>query len=84
MPKSEMVWISSLDDGTGHTCAFECVPNQKRPRAIYVVFDGQRIAERGVSLDTGQPAWVPLIEGYWVVDETPDRIAVFFGNERLH
>jgi hypothetical protein len=25
-----------------------------------------------------------LIEGYDVVDEAPERIAVFFGGERLH
>src|SRR5262249_36300685 len=32
--------------GDGHTCAFEYVPSAKRARAIYLVFDGKRIAHR--------------------------------------
>jgi hypothetical protein len=83
MAKSEFLPVSRPDDGTGHNCTFECVPNSKRPRAIYVVFDGQRIAERGRGI-TGKPAWLSLVSGYKVVDVTRDQIAVFFGGERLH
>jgi hypothetical protein len=70
MPKSE---LKPCD----HRCSLEFVPNSKRPRESYVVFDGQRIACAGVSLATGKPGWVPLIEGYEAADEPPGRITVF-------
>ena len=39
--KSDVVMISSSDDGTGHSCGFEFVPNRKKQKAIYVVFRWQ-------------------------------------------
>ena len=85
MPKSEIIPIfEASDDSVQHSCAFEFVPNSKRPREIYVVFDGQRIATRGVCLATGEPGWLPLIEGYEVTDEAFNAISVFFGSKRLH
>jgi hypothetical protein len=82
--KSEILPISTPDDRTGHTCAFEFVPNSKRPREIYIVFDGQRIAMRAYSVTESRGVWTPLVEGYEVIDETPDQVAVYFGDERLH
>lgn len=67
MTKSEILQISSPDDA--HTCAFEFVPHKERPREIYIRFDGVRIAARGTRLATGEPGWVPLVEGYEVTDE---------------
>jgi hypothetical protein len=70
-PKSEIMPCQpgKPDDGSAHhTCAFEFVPSSQRPREIYFVFDGRRIARRG-RLATGEPGWLPLIEGYDVVDE---------------
>ena len=32
----------------------------------------------------GKSGWMPLVEGYEVVGETPEQIAVFFQGERLH
>jgi hypothetical protein len=61
----------------------EFVPSSKRPRAIYIVWDGRRIAFRG-NLATGERGWVSLVAGYEVVDETPENIAVFFRGERVH
>jgi hypothetical protein len=88
MSKSEILpcWPArpDVDGGAFHRCSFEFVPNSKRPREIYVVFDGQRIAQRGIRLATGEPGWMPLIDGYEVLDEAPDVIAVFFGGQRVH
>ena len=85
-PKSEIVPCegSVSDDGRTHALAFEFIPSTNEPRAIYVVFDGQRIATRGGNA-AGEPAWVPLVEGYEVRD-TPDLdgIVVYFGGARLH
>jgi hypothetical protein len=86
-PKSEIIPCQpgNPDDGSAHhTCACEFVPSRERPREIYIRFDGRRVAKRGHSLTIGHAAWLPLIEGYDVVDEAPERIAVFFGGERLH
>jgi hypothetical protein len=84
-PKSEIIPCQPGNDGSAHhTCAYEFVPSRKRPREIYIRFDGRRVAKRGRSLTIGHAAWLPLIEGYDVVDEAPERIAVFFGGERLH
>jgi hypothetical protein len=79
-PKSEILPISGQD--TSHSCAFECVPSSKKPREIYIVFDGQRIAKRGVRLATGEPGWISLIEGYEVEDVTADQFVIYFHGER--
>jgi hypothetical protein len=70
--------ISSADDGTGHTCGFEFVPSMRRPRTIYVVFDGVRIARRWLR------KWLPIVDGYAVEDEAPNAIVVYFDGERMH
>jgi hypothetical protein len=75
--------ILPIGENQGHACALEFVPNSKRPREIYVVLDGRRIATRGQSVANGQPAWVPLIEGFEVLDERPDLLAVYFHGKRL-
>ena len=44
-PKSEIIPYEVRGaDGRKHACAYEFVPSTKRPRAVYLVFDGQRIA----------------------------------------
>jgi hypothetical protein len=69
--KSEFI---PIDDRRGHTCAFEFVPSAKRPKAIYVVFDGKRIAYRGDHAE-----WVSMVRGYQVRDvDDGDGIVVDF------
>jgi hypothetical protein len=38
--------------------AIEFVPNAERPREIYLVIDGERVAYRG------NRAWVPMVPGF--------------------
>jgi hypothetical protein len=61
--KSEFELIGDHD---GHVCQFEYVPSSRNPRAIYVVFDGRRIAER---CQRGTGTWVPMMPGFEVADE---------------
>src|SRR5262245_64678684 len=71
-PKSEFQHV--FDQG-GHTLQFEFVPNTKKPKELYAVWDGRRIAYRGKP-DTPQAGtWVSMVPGYKVVDEDdPDMI----------
>jgi len=72
-----------------HEVAFECVPDSSDPRELYVLLDGWRIAVRGEIVDEQgrvTRGWVPLAgaEGYTVIDESANQIAIFFCDERLH
>ncbi len=62
--------------GGGHVCEIEFVPSSEEARAIYVVFDGRRIAARG-RIANGDRGWVSLVASYDVVDVAPDQFAVF-------
>jgi hypothetical protein len=69
--KSEFV---PIDSHSGHTCALEFVPSAKRPKAVYVVFDGKRVACRGDHAE-----WVSMVPGYQVRDvDDGDGIVVDF------
>jgi hypothetical protein len=82
-PRSEFFPCRPFD-GDGHVCQGERVIDPAgQTRAIYIVFDGRRIAARG-RLATGERGWVSLVPGYEVVDESPDVLAVFFRGERVH
>jgi hypothetical protein len=70
--------------GDGHTCAFEYVPSAKRARAIYLVFDGKRIAHRGDPDGSHQGEWVSMVPGVEVVDEADGRLSIYFEDRRLH
>jgi hypothetical protein len=74
--KSEFCYIDT--HGDGHACAFEFVPHQRKPKNIYVVFDGERIAYRG-----DRANWVAK-PGYTVVDEDDTTIAIYFHGQRFH
>jgi hypothetical protein len=58
-------WVSP--DTTGGRLQVECVyyegedPEKATPIAIYVVFDGERVAYRG--REGGMPAWVSMKDG---------------------
>jgi hypothetical protein len=82
-PRSEILSCGPAIDGGESTCEMEFVPSSKKPRAIYVVFDGRRIAARG-RLPTGERGWVSLVAGYEVVDVTRDELAVLINGERVH
>lgn len=47
--------IHFIDEDAGHTLEMEFVPNLKRPKEIYVVIDGQRVAYRG-----HDERWIPM------------------------
>ena len=66
-----------------HTCAIEFVPNSKRPREIYIVFDGKRVAARGYDPEHDRDVWLPVVDGYEVADESDGNISVFVRRERL-
>jgi hypothetical protein len=69
--KSEFI---SIGGHRGHTCAFEFVPSAKRPKAVYVVFDGKRVAYQGDHAE-----WVSMVPGYQVRDaDDGDGIVIDF------
>ena len=80
--RSEFYQISDHSDG--HTCAFEFVPTAEKAKAIYVVFDGMRIAHRGDPDGPDCGEWVSMEPGFEVIDESPDTLAVYFEGKRLH
>jgi hypothetical protein len=47
----------------GHTVQMEFVPNARKPKAIYIVVDGQRVARRGRPGTPQARTWVPMIPG---------------------
>jgi hypothetical protein len=73
--KSEFYQIDTGSDG--HTCAFEYVPSAKRARAIYLVFDGKRIAHLGDPDGPHQGEWVSMVPGVEVVDEADGRLSIY-------
>jgi hypothetical protein len=73
-----------IGEHDGHTCEFEVIGSQRRPKALYVVFDGVRIARRGDPGTLHAKTWVSLEPGYTVVDEGPDNLAVYFEGHALH
>jgi hypothetical protein len=48
--------------------------NARKARAIYVVFDGKRIAER---CQRGTGSWLSIVPGVEVTDEG-DKLSVYF------
>jgi hypothetical protein len=80
-PKSEFFPVG---DHGGHTCAFEAVPNGRNPEALYVVFDGRRIAHRGDPDGPHRGEWVSMVHGFEVIDEANDVLAIYCKGERLH
>jgi hypothetical protein len=70
--------------GDGHTCAFEYVPNAKSARAIYVVFDGKRIAHRGDPDGPHRGKWVSMVPGFEVVDEADGALSIYDEGRLLH
>jgi hypothetical protein len=61
--------FAKLDMGGTHNCEVEFWPSQKKPREIYIRFDGQRIARRGHPDTPEAKTWVPLDARYRVRDE---------------
>ncbi len=76
--KSQFRPISEGLDGTGHSCEFEQVTHKGKWVALYVVFDGKRIAQRGEPGGPHARTWVSLVPGYDVVDLDSDEIEVRF------
>jgi hypothetical protein len=66
-----------------HTCEFEFVPSAKKARAIYIRFDGERIAYRGAPDSPQAKTWVTMVPGYEVIDATPDVLEIRFAGEVL-
>jgi hypothetical protein len=81
-PKSEFHHIA---DHSGHMLQFEFVPSAKKPKELYAVWDGRRIAYRGKPGTPQAGTWVSMVPGYKVVDEDyPDRIVVTFNGKVVH
>jgi hypothetical protein len=76
--RSEFRPITDEHDETGHTCGFEQVWRGRKPVALYVVFDGRRIAHRGAPGSPYARTWVSMEAGYEVVDLNPNEIEVRF------
>lgn len=79
-PKSE---FDLIGDDSGHVCQFEYVPSRRNARAIYVVFDGRRIAHRG---DPNGPhrGWVSMVPGVEVIDTAADKLSIYFDDQPLN
>jgi hypothetical protein len=77
-----------FDDG--HTCAIEGVnegSSDGRADMIYVVWDGQRIAYRGLPGTPQARTWVSMVPGYEVTDDFTDdgrTLSVYVDGKRLH
>ena len=80
--KSE--FYPTTDGDPGHTCVFEQVSTAKgRVVAIYVVFDGKRIAHRGDPDGPHRGTWVSMVPGF-EVNDIGDELEVLFDGEYVH
>lgn len=72
-------------DGRMHAFALEFVPSLDNPRAGYLVFDGQRVAELDIDPATDKFVWVPLVD-WFEIKAVPglDQPVVLFDDDRLH
>jgi hypothetical protein len=76
--KSEFDRLDIGDEG--HTLAVELVHKAKTVRAIYVVFDGQRIARR-----SSRATWISMMPGFEVVDNADlTALTVYVEGRPLH
>ena len=75
--KSKRIAATETGSNSGHTCEFEVLPSTRKPKAIYVIFDGRRIAYR----DAG--AWVSMVPGFEVRDEAHDKLTGLFEGKAL-
>jgi len=80
--KSEFTLIG---DHSGHRCEIEMVRSRRTIEAIYVWFDGQRIAYRGDPEGPHQGTWVSMMPGFKCVDsEDLTTLSVYFNGSPLH
>jgi hypothetical protein len=80
--KSELYSIATHD---GHSCAFEQVTRGRTIVALYVVFDGQRIARRGDPDGPHRCTWVSMVPGFDVMDNADlTELTIYFNGNPLH
>jgi hypothetical protein len=70
--------IYQIGDDDGHTVAYEYEPSRQNAKAMYIRYDGRRIAYRGDPSGPHARTWVSMLPGCEVIDVDDGALGIYF------